>query len=392
MCNRLKRRPLLVLIVFIHIVLFSTYTFIHYENNVSNDVIRSDRSIELLTPELLPARLIEKANRSLLNKNYRNPKFQNNNIDSRTNEKLESLNVSFVKDIDQKQMIVQCPILPMNLVGRIEADLFSYEMEEIEKHYENSSIKLGGHWSPSHCTSRYRVAIIIPYRDRDMQLRIFLNFMHSFLQKQQLDYQIFLIEPIISITFNRALLFNIGFHEAMKHYAWECFIFHDVDLIPEDDRNIYSCPPEPRHMSVAVNTLNYQLPYRTIFGGVSALTVEQFKSVNGFSNQFFGWGGEDDEMAARILRKYRISRYPASIARYKMLRHQQDTPNKSRYKILSLSNAMRSVDGLSNLQYTLIETRKEKLFTLTRVTYNETLIKSTVAHINKTVKARRHRP
>jgi len=37
-----------------------------------------------------------------------------------------------------------------------------------------------------------------------------------------------------------------------------------------------------------------RLPYRTIFGGVSALTVEQFKSVNGFSNQYFGWGGEDD--------------------------------------------------------------------------------------------------
>jgi hypothetical protein len=44
----------------------------------------------------------------------------------------------------------------------------------------------------------------------------------------------------------------------MKHYAWECLIFHDVDLIPEDDRNIYSCPSEPRHMSVAVNTMNYE--------------------------------------------------------------------------------------------------------------------------------------
>lgn len=69
-------------------------------------------------------------------------------------------------------------------------------MEDVEKHHENSSIKLGGHWSPSHCTSRHRVAIIIPYRNRDMQLRIFLNSMHPFLQKQQLDYQIFLIEPV----------------------------------------------------------------------------------------------------------------------------------------------------------------------------------------------------
>jgi hypothetical protein len=79
------------------------------------------------------------------------------------------------------------------------------------------------------------------------------------------------------------------------------------------------------------------------------MTIEQFESVNGFSNQYFGWGGEDDgsrpidrsciafechcvhlDMAARILTKYRISRYPTSIARYKMLRHRPDTPNQSR--------------------------------------------------------------
>jgi len=40
----------------------------------------------------------------------------------------------------------------------------------------------------------------------------------------------------------------------------------------------------------------FRLPYFTIFGGVSGLTKEQFTKTNGFSNQFFGWGGEDDDM------------------------------------------------------------------------------------------------
>ena len=50
--------------------------------------------------------------------------------------------------------------------------------------------------------------------------------------------------------FNRAALFNVGYLEAMKLYAYDCFIFHDVDLLPEDLRNVYKCGEQPRHMYV----------------------------------------------------------------------------------------------------------------------------------------------
>ena len=47
-------------------------------------------------------------------------------------------------------------------------------------------------------------------------------------------------------------------------------------------------------------TFIYRLPYESIFGGVSALTVEQFKKINGFSNDYWGWGGEDDDLSTRL--------------------------------------------------------------------------------------------
>lgn len=56
---------------------------------------------------------------------------------------------------------------------------------------------------------------------------------------------------------------NVGFNEAMKADNFTCVIFHDVDLIPEDARNDYSCPSSPRHMSTAVSRHDYMLVFMT---------------------------------------------------------------------------------------------------------------------------------
>jgi beta-1,4-galactosyltransferase 1 len=72
--------------------------------------------------------------------------------------------------------------------------------------------------------------------------------MHPFLQQQQLDYTVFVVNQHQPEQFNRGALFNVGFIEALKLYPFNCFIFHDVDLLPEDSRNIYRCVNQPRHM------------------------------------------------------------------------------------------------------------------------------------------------
>jgi hypothetical protein len=60
-------------------------------------------------------------------------------------------------------------------------------------------------------------------------------------------------------TFNKARIMNIAFVTALQREpATACFVFHDVDLIPENDYNLYTCPTMPRHMSVAIDEMNYR--------------------------------------------------------------------------------------------------------------------------------------
>jgi hypothetical protein len=67
-------------------------------------------------------------------------------------------------------------------------------MAEIEKKYTN--VRQGGVWRPNDCLPLDRVAILVPYRDRYENLKIFLNHMHGYLQKQKLLYGIFVVEQV----------------------------------------------------------------------------------------------------------------------------------------------------------------------------------------------------
>ncbi|EDS41242.1 beta-1,4-galactosyltransferase [Culex quinquefasciatus] len=226
----------------------------------------------------------------------------------------------------------------------------------------------GGQYRPRECRARDRVAIVVPYRDREQHLPVFLKNLHPFLMKQQIEYGVFIVEQATGSQFNRASLMNVGFVEALKQKPWDCMVFHDVDLLPMDDRNLYTCPDQPRHMSVAVDTFGFKLPYTTIFGGVSAMTVKQFRTVNGFSNSFWGWGGEDDDMSNRLKHVgFHIARYPINIARYTMLSHKKEKANPKRYEKLNTGSKRFDSDGLNSLHYRLINLIRKPLYTWVHV-------------------------
>ncbi|XP_059087832.1 beta-1,4-N-acetylgalactosaminyltransferase bre-4-like [Tigriopus californicus] len=236
--------------------------------------------------------------------------------------------------------------------------------EAFQKWYGN--INPGGSFAPRECQPRQKVAIIIPYRDREEHLRLWLYHMHPILQRQQLDYQVFVVEQTSDESFNRAALMNIGYVEANKVGNFSCYVFHDVDIVPEDDRNIYSCPADrPKHLAVAVNKWKYRLIYDKYFGGITALNKEQFEKINGFANSFYGWGGEDDELYNRVSNAgYEIFRYPAHIARFSMLKHDPAVKGENVDRLMEKSKANKlKGDGLKTLRYKKLNQKNFPLYT-----------------------------
>jgi len=262
-----------------------------------------------------------------------------------------------------------CPEVPENLVGKIELgnEMVDVDLDELSSNY-SSFVQPGGMSKPESCSARMKVAIIVPHRDREHHLRQFLKTIHPVMQKQQADYRIFVVHQAGNSVFNKAMLLNIGYIEALKHDSdFDCFIFHDVDLLPEDDRNLYRCGNVPRHLSVGIDKWDYQLPYDALFGGVIAMSKQQFAQVNGYSNQYWGWGAEDDDMYVRILHGcLGLERPNWDIGKYRMAFHPSDTNNRVnpyRYTLLVGAAERQLHDGLTSLNYKMVGTENLPLYT-----------------------------
>nr|XP_026486650.1 beta-1,4-N-acetylgalactosaminyltransferase bre-4-like [Vanessa tameamea]XP_026486651.1 beta-1,4-N-acetylgalactosaminyltransferase bre-4-like [Vanessa tameamea] len=226
---------------------------------------------------------------------------------------------------------------------------------------------INGSYTPEDCTPLFSVAILVTYRNRQSQLDIFIPYMHSFLKKQNIHYKIYVIEQQDERLWNKGLLYNIGAKQAMLD-KFPCLILHDVDLLPLDESNLYVCLKQPRHMSASIDKFRFVLIYKSLVGGVLAITSDQYKELNGFSNRFQGWGGEDDDFAGRISKhNLEILRFPPHMSSYTMLLHKQEHKNDDRHRIMEENEHNSQKDGLNSIRYRVSNIKTHRLFTMIKV-------------------------
>lgn len=185
-----------------------------------------------------------------------------------------------------------------------------YPMPELQKTYSGSpkSIFDSGYFEPDSyykinaCQARSKIAILIPFRSsdpknendkREQNLSHFLFYMIPVLKLQNLEFKIFIIHQLNSDEFNRAKNLNIGFLEAQKEKpkrSYDCYLTHDIDRILVNFNISYHCHKQPFHYTT----------FGGPFGGVGSINEETMIHMNGFPNRYYGWGGEDQEIAFRM--------------------------------------------------------------------------------------------
>lgn len=79
------------------------------------------------------------------------------------------------------------------LEGREDVDLRVLRFTELEEMFPDHK---GGRYRPSHCNPSSRIAIVIPYRDREIHLKLLLLNLIPKLRRQLTDFTIYVIEQV----------------------------------------------------------------------------------------------------------------------------------------------------------------------------------------------------
>lgn len=161
----------------------------------------------------------------------------------------------------------------------------------------------------------------------------------------------------------------------MKSYSSvDCIVLHDVDLVPTFPNRLmvekgdYRCRDMPFHMSNVVYSLSTRKKikyYNFLTGGILSMRPGHFIDINGFSNRYYGWGAEDDDLTVRMIsndmcvkRSYRtlggvFYNLDKDHAPFTMLRHKPSAINGNRGSVMKVFQSsiknMKS-DGLNAVE------------------------------------------
>lgn len=140
-----------------------------------------------------------------------------------------------------------------------------------------------------------KLGVCVPYRNREEHLHKFIPRVGKHLKNQGIDFQMYFCHQVDDKLFNRGATKNIAAKHAFEE-GCDYIVWHDIDMIPEEGVD-YSYPDKhPIHLATRISQMDYGLKYHEYFGGAVLFSKEQVEATNGYSNDYWDWGMEDDDL------------------------------------------------------------------------------------------------
>ena len=214
--------------------------------------------------------------------------------------------------------------------------------------------------------------VIIPYRNnkdndiRKKQLEYFIKFTAPNISKIIKDSKIIIVEQdFTEELFNRGLLINIAVNEYKNLTKY--IITHDVDINPSIDliKEYYNNDLTDNNIEGILVT-----KYDTL-APIIKLTTKTYIKMNGFPNDFWGWGAEDTALMQRAkynkfnIKKHFINNYDKNIEKLFNISNISNDRNKINHennlnKVINGNKSEEQIfknmysSGMHNLDYKII--------------------------------------
>ena len=140
-----------------------------------------------------------------------------------------------------------------------------------------------------------KLGVCVPYRNRELHLNEFVPKVGKHLKQQGIEFQMYFAHQVDEKLFNRGAMKNIAAKHAFEE-GCDYVVWHDIDMIPEEGTD-YSFPSDnPVHLATQISQMDYKLKYFEYFGGAVLFSKDQVLATNGYSNNYWDWGMEDDDL------------------------------------------------------------------------------------------------
>ena len=139
-----------------------------------------------------------------------------------------------------------------------------------------------------------KLYVLVRYRDREQQLNPFIESVTAYLQKADIDFEIWILEQTDRGPFSRGIPYNVAVKLFEKCNAIEntYVCLHDIDVVPLKGANYFY--PDPNHIN-HLHGNTFALNMATV------MRTEDFVRINGMSNLYENWGFEDNDFQRRAV-------------------------------------------------------------------------------------------